>query len=252
MEQFTTNENKVLLWDLIEENLYLEATGKKYIYSLFNQHFNPFFQSEYKKSNSLMELNKKYILFIKNQINEYDKKTQMITFEDIKKNKVSQLDNEYQNQKNDFENSINIKPPPVPDFKIATEDEPLMETDKLIKEMIKSRNYEIDMVYKKNDNMIKNTDNMTKDPNKNYIHINEELDKSVYEKDIEILEQTDKHISWADEQTSLNFFDKLKKKLPDDNYKNDIIILHTKMNELNIKMEALNMKIDTLITQLKH
>ena len=37
MEQFKTNENKALLWDLISENITLDNNGKHHIYNLFNQ-----------------------------------------------------------------------------------------------------------------------------------------------------------------------------------------------------------------------
>ena len=160
MEQFKTNENKALLWDLISENITLDNNGKHHIYNLFNQNYNPFYQNQFNTCNSLMELNKKYIMFIRSNINEYDHKSKLVTHEDIQKNKVNQFDIEYQNQKNDFDSSINIKPPPVPDFKIKMEDEPLKETDKLIQEMIKSRNYEIDKVYQKNDIVTKNTNKL--------------------------------------------------------------------------------------------
>lgn len=263
MEQFKTNENKALLWDLISENITLDNNGKHYIYNLFNQNYNPFYQNQFNTCSSLIELNKKYIMFIRTNINEYDHKSKLVTHEDIQKNKVNQFDIEYQNQKNDFDSSINIKTPPVPDFKIKMEDEPLKETDKLIQEMIKSRNYEIDKVYQKNDIVTKNTNkldtpsldtpsldtpsldtrNLKNSNNITYIKINEELDNNIYEKEVEILDNDNsKHISWADQtiQPSISIFDKLKRKPSlNSNIDEEIIFLHKKIDKLDEKIERI-------------
>lgn len=263
MNRFKSIDNKKLLWDIIEEGTSL-GDNKQSIIQLFNRNYDSFYNHESQICSSLMELNKKYIFFMQNQIAVYHdnqcKKKELVTFEDIQKDKSNQFDKDYQDKKNDFENSINVKPPPLPNFKIETEDTPLKETDKLIQEMIRTRNYEIDAVYKKNDktvntasadnnntnkssNSYKNVDNIINNvetPNKMYISINEEIDKSIIEKDVEVIDVGDKkHITWADDPHINNIYSKLKKKSPNVDLNSEISILHNKVDTLSIKIDAI-------------
>ena len=267
MNNFISDENVTLLWDIIqEENGRLNNDMKRRIWVTFKTNINDFYAREQNNCRSLLELNKKYISMIvtyidklkndpvkndpvKNDLvkNDPNYKRQLITIEDIQTNNIKNFENELNTRKANFEEIMTVPKPPVPNFTIKTDEVPLKETDKLIQEIIKTRNYEIDQVYKKNDNMQLNNSN-SKAPisdNVKYININEEISPPTTSEiiDLDKVIKKDKHISWKDDTTNNNLFAKLKK--TDNPYSTEDISL------INVKLDRLNDKIDHLTEQVR-
>jgi hypothetical protein len=161
---FNREDNIKMLWDIIsDEDIFRFLThdiqGK--IYNLFLHNIQGFFEIERTKSNSLVDLNKKYILLILNHI----KKTypyqpskikihndppvkEFITFEEIQNDRKSQFEKDFNKKQEEFEDSITIKPPPVPEFAdpVGKSDTPIKEMDKILKHMQAQRNYEVEQI----------------------------------------------------------------------------------------------------------
>ena len=161
---FTKKNNIKMLWDVVsDEDLFrfLAPDIQSKIYTLFLNNIQGFFENERQKTNSLVDLNKKYILLILNHIkqtypyqpskikihNEPPVK-ELITFEEIQNDKKSQFEKDLSRRQQEFEDSMNIKAPPVPEFSDpeGKTDRPIKEMDKILKEMQIQRNYEVEQI----------------------------------------------------------------------------------------------------------
>jgi hypothetical protein len=162
LKQFVQKDNIKMLWDVISDEdifRFLTYDIQEKIYQLFMNNINGFFELERTKTNSLVELNKKYIIIILNHIkktyphqpskikihNEQPIK-ESITYEEIQNDKRTQFDKELTKVQEDFENSMTIKAPPVPEFADKQTDRPIKEMDKILKEMQAQRNYEVEEI----------------------------------------------------------------------------------------------------------
>ena len=161
-KQFTQQDNVRMLWDVISDEdifRFLTPDIQQKVYQLFINNIQGFFESEKVKMNSLVDLNKKYILVILNHI----KKTypyqpnkikihnepvtkESITYEEIHNDRRVQFDKDYNKRQEEFEDSMTIKPPPVPEFSDKKTDQPIKEMDKILKEMQEQRNYEVEQI----------------------------------------------------------------------------------------------------------
>lgn len=159
---FNTKDNVKMLWDVIsDEDIFRFLTHdiQSKIYNLFLNNIQGFFETERKKTNSLVDLNKKFILLILNHIkktypyqpskikihNEQPLK-ELITFEEIQNDRKSQFEKDLNRRQEEFENSMSIKAPPVPEFADKESDKPIKEMDKILKEMQAQRNYEVEQI----------------------------------------------------------------------------------------------------------
>jgi hypothetical protein len=160
---FTEKDNIRMLWDVIsDEDIFRFLTpdiqGK--IYQLFLSNIEGFFDNEKtKKTNLLVDLNKKYILLILNHIrktypyqpskikiyNEPPLK-ELITFEEIQNDRKSQFEKDFNRRQEEFEDSMTIKTPPLPEFADKDRDRPIKEMDKILKDMRAQRNYEVEQI----------------------------------------------------------------------------------------------------------
>lgn len=184
LKQFTQKQNIEMLWDVISDEeifRFLTPDIQHKIYQLFINNIQGFFESEKNKSNSLVDINKKYILLILNHIrktypyqpskikiyNEAPTK-ELITYEEIQNDRKTQFEQEFNKRQTEFEDSINIKTPPALDFKDKEADRPIKEMDKLVKEMLAQRNYEVEQInrtynnYNQIDNWLKPQDTSLK------------------------------------------------------------------------------------------
>lgn len=159
---FNEKDNIRMLWDVIsDEDIFRFLTpdiqGK--IYQLFLSNIQGFFDNEKTKTNLLVDLNKKYILLILNHIrktypyqpskikiyNEPPLK-ELITFEEIHNDRKSQFEKDFNRRQEEFDDSMTIKTPPVPEFTDKDEDRPIKEMDKILKDMRAQRNYEVEQI----------------------------------------------------------------------------------------------------------
>jgi hypothetical protein len=297
---FTQKENILMVWDVISDEdifkfLPLEIQGK--IYEIYLNNIKNFFDIEKLKTDSLVVLNKKYILLILNHI----KKTypyipskikihndpepevkELITFEEIKNSKKSQFEKELYKKQEEFEDSITIKVPPVPDFSNKQIDTPIKEMEKIIKEMKANRNYDVEQINRTYDNnsndwlkpqqtslkseKFENLEDNDKPIKNNRFKFLNELDPDLLESNanakkvsfsnnnqIKIFDI--EHETYIEDEEDNNIFSKLKKvnknentnenaKMEDSNLSNDIIAM------LNRNMAYLNEKMDNILNLL--
>lgn len=163
-----------MLWDIVSDEeifRFLPPDNQHKISQVFINNIQGFYEVEKNKTTSLVELNKKYILLILNHIkrtypyepskikihNEQPVK-ELITFEEIQNDRKSQFERDFNKRQAEFEDSINVKIPSIPDFTDKDADKPIKEMDKLVKEMLAQRNYEVEQInrtYNEPDNWLK-------------------------------------------------------------------------------------------------
>lgn len=162
LKQFTQKDNIIMLWDVISDEdifTFLTPDIQEKIYQLFINNIQGFFESEKNKNNSLIDINKKYIMIILNHIkNTYPYKPnkikiyneppnkESITYEEIQNDRRSQFEKDYIKRQEEFEDSMTIKAPVVPEFADTQTDRPIKEMDKILKEIQIQRNYEVEQI----------------------------------------------------------------------------------------------------------
>jgi len=159
---FTKKENSQMLWDVIsdEDNFrFLSPDIQSKVYNLFINNIQGFYEVERTKTNSLVDINKKYILLILNHIrktypyqpskivihNETPIK-ELITFEEIQNDKKTKIDRDFTRRQEEFEDSMTLKSPSVPEFSDKKTDIPIKEMEKILKEMQTQRNYDVEQI----------------------------------------------------------------------------------------------------------
>ena len=163
VSSFNTTDNIKMIWDVIsDEDIFTFLTpdiqGK--VYDLFLNNIQGFFEVERKKTNLLVELNKKYIVLVLNHIkktypyqpnkikifNEKPQTKEVITFEEIQNDRKSQFEKDLNRRQEEFDDSMTLKAPPLPEFSDKESDKPIKEMDKILKEMHAQRNYEVNEI----------------------------------------------------------------------------------------------------------
>ena len=276
---FLQNDNIELLWDIITDvEIFKNKSNqiKNEIREIFLNNIQGFYKMEENNNISLIDINKKYILLIfnynsnlfspqkqnvvpqNNKIKIYDElldnKKALITFEDIQNDRTTQFEKDLNKYKEDFNDSMSLPIPPVPNFADNSKDLPINEMEKMIKEMTDKRNYDIEQINRNisvsnADNWLKSKETSVKsekyqptqqklfDNNNNnnsglkQIKIeNTELDTNVYKNQIidlnTLQEGSKKNVTWGENVTleiaadnemfidETNLFKKLKKISP--------------------------------------
>jgi hypothetical protein len=170
IRQFMQKDNVTMLWEVISDEemfKFLPRDSQGKIYQLFLNNVQGFFDSEKIKTNSLVDMNKKYILLIlnhikKNYLNQPSKITihndpvkELITYEEIQNERKTKFERDFNKRQEEFEDFMTVKAPPVPEFADKDKDRPIKEMDKILKEMQAQRNYEIEQInrnYNNNNN----------------------------------------------------------------------------------------------------
>lgn len=261
-------------------------------------------------------LNRSYsiINFNKNPIPS-QKQKELITSTDLLSDRMSQFEKELSQKQSEFTTAMSLPVPPVPKFSDNNLDGPMGEMDLAIKKALEQRNYDIEQLNKtlsksnqdsswlksqetsvKSEKIIplnnvtqkSNISNVSKINSSNlntntlkYIKIDEEnIENNIIKKDIIDLNQK-KHITWKDENISLqivdetkdqndinkdkvfednsfedSIFKKLKKITPqtknvESNNVESLNIINNRMNILEDKLEGLNNKVDLIIKLLQ-
>ena len=252
-------------------------------------------------------LNRSYsiINFNKNPIppqKEKEKEKELITSTDLLSDRMTQFEKELSQKQSEFTNAMSLTVPPVPKFSDNNLDGPMGEMDLAIKKALEQRNYDIEQLNKtlsksnQDSSWLKSQETSVKSeklmPSNNvaqksniskintnentikYIKIDQEtIGNSIIKKDIIDLNQK-KHITWKDDNISLqivdetkeqndinkdtifedSIFKKLKKITPQSNNveSKDINIINNRMNILEDKLEGLNNKVDLIIKLLQN
>ena len=162
IKQFVQQENINMIWEVISDEeifKYLSRDIQGTIYNMFIGNLQGFFENERKKTTSLVDINKKYILLILNHIKKnypiqpnkikiHNEKPnrELITYEEISDDRKSQFERDFTRRQEEFEDTMTLKAPPVPEFADKKTDKPIKEMDKILKEMQAQRNYEVEQI----------------------------------------------------------------------------------------------------------
>jgi len=165
ISDFLTRANISMIWDVISDEDIFKFLSKNIqikISEVFTNNLKGFYENEIVKNNTLIDLNKKYILlmlsFIKNNYPQQPSKItileelsptnqkKLITYEEIHNDRKSQFDNDLLKRQEEFTNAMTLKAPPVPDFNDKTEIKPITEMELIIKEMTAQRNYDVEEI----------------------------------------------------------------------------------------------------------
>ena len=262
------------------------------------------------RSYSIINFNKNPIPLQK----EKEKEKELITSTDLLSDRMSQFEKELSQKQSEFTSAMSLPVPPVPKFSDNNLDGPMGEMDLAIKKALEQRNYDIEQLNKtlsksnqdsswlksqetsvKSEKLIplnnvsqkSNISNVSKINSSNlntntneikYIKIDQEtIGNSIIKKDIIDLNQK-KHITWKDDNISLQMVDENKEqndiskdKIFEDNVFEDSIfrklkkitpqsnnveslsinIINNRMNILEDKLEGLNNKVDLIIKLLQ-
>ena len=162
IKAFTTKDNIQMLWDLISEEeifKFLTPDVQNNIYTVFINNIPGFFEIEKVRLQSLVDINKKYIVLILDYIQKnYPYKPskivihndppmkELITYEEIQNERKTKLERDFTRRQEEFEDSMTLKAPHVPEFSEKDVDKPIKEIDKILKEMQAQRNYEVEKI----------------------------------------------------------------------------------------------------------
>lgn len=289
--------------------------------SMFTQNLRGFNEVEKNNSNNLINMNKKFIELILNRSYSIinfnknpippQKQKELITSTDLLSDRMTQFEKELSQKQSEFTTAMSLPVPPVPKFSDNNLDGPMGEMDLAIKKALEQRNYDIEQLNKtlsksnqdsswlksqetsvKSEKLmpLNNVAQKTNSSNLNintneikYIKIDQEtIGNSIIKKDIIDLNQK-KHITWKDDNISLQMVDENKEqndinkdKLFEDTIVEDNIfkklkkitlqttedesnkvqslsinIINNRMNILEDKLEGLNNKVDLIIKLLQ-
>jgi hypothetical protein len=268
---FLKQENITLLWNIIKDEKLIKSQSNEIINEIllfFKNNITSFYEKEHVKCKNLIEINKKYIVFVldyikykyfnstknTNRIKIHEdilvKNKELITYEELQKEKLNVFEKELSIKEEDFKNYMHKPVPPTPVFNDDINEVPISEFNEIIKQITIQRNYDIENINTnqsnssflqsqetsiKNEKLIKQSNNETTNK-KNITWGNDTVTE---------YEENDK-ININNENIELNIFDKLKQntntKINDNSNKNieeqiekiqnDIIIINLKINKI--------------------
>ena len=235
---FLSGQNIRLLWDLlIEEPTInnLPQNKQELVYNNFIQNINLFYKNESEHevgdSLNLVTLNKKFLKIMLDLIRKEPVKKYKI--EDIQTDRQQMFEMQLNKRKNDFEQSINLKKPPVPNFADNIENDKIQNIEELINQARMQRNFDVPDIPKEREqqNTVKERQSGIK-----YIQIQEPV-ANTFNKEIIDLPTADLN--------DINFLHKLKtiKEPSDVNITNKLEELEQKINTLHDMIEKVYNKI---------
>ena len=268
---FLKQENITLLWNIIKDEKLIKSQSNEIINEIllfFKNNIASFYEKEHVKCKNLIEINKKYIVFVldyikykyfnstknTNRIKIHEdilvKNKELITYEELQKEKLNVFEKELSIKEEDFKNYMHKPVPPTPVFNDDINEVPISEFNEIIKQITIQRNYDIENINTnqynssflqsqetsiKNEKLIKQSNNEITNK-KNITWGNDTVTE---------YEENDK-ININNENIELNIFDKLKQntntKINDNSNKNieeqiekiqnDIIIINLKISKI--------------------
>lgn len=159
--QFMQQDNVEMLWDVLKDSVIYELMPKDERV-LFRQHVienvRGFYNKERHETQSLMEMNKKFIEVMLNSLKQTSSKPKqqmprtspdLHTAKHIQDDRQQQFERQLTQKKEEFDNVINVKVPPSPNFTDQV-DTPISEMESLIAKTVAQRNFEMDQIHKMN------------------------------------------------------------------------------------------------------
>ena len=294
INNFLTKDNVNTLWDVISDEeifKFLSRDIQANVGNLFSTNIKGFFETERTKTNNLIELNKKYILLILNYIKknhphqpskikilEEPPVKELITYEELQNERKSNFEKDLQQRQNEFEDTMTIKAPPVPEFADKFTDKPIGEMDKIIKEMTSKRNYEVEQFNRNYQTDINQVNNWLKPQDTSvksekfvpqnkeeqepqsrqsnrFKFLNVEEEKSPTKKNVSWGENTD--VPSFDNEETDDIFKKLKRVNKNTEKENTIKLTFSensdtqRISNLENEMKNLNNKMDSILELLR-
>ena len=293
---FLHKENVSMLWDVIsDEELFkfLSKTNQADVSQVFSSNIRGFFESEKVKNSNLVDINKKYIMLILNYIKEnLNQKMpskikileepaarELITYEDLQTDRLSQFDKDLNRRQEEFTSAMALNVPEAPKFTDNYKDKPITGIDKILKEMTAKRNYEVEQINRSYSSDIEQTSNWLKPkdtsvkaekflPKPPSNEQNQPLQLKHINYDTNVLTENvpqKKTVSWdnlseiidsdLDDEMEANLFKKLKRVSNIDSEKANNITLtleetpmpDDRLTNLETQMRALNNKMDMVL-----
>lgn len=234
LANFLSKQNIDTILDvIIDEDIFkcLTNENKNKVVETFGNNIRGFFEREKINTSSVMDMNKKYIMLILNNIKQnfshqtnkikiYDDPPvkELITYEEIQNERKTQFEKDLMKLQSNFTEAMSHHIPEVPKFSDDYMDKPIGEMDKIVKEMAAKRNYEMEQFnrsYNTDINNVSNWLNPTETSVKKDKFIN--TDKSSQENSQQIkprikIKKEDyvkKNVTWEDNQDPI--FNKFKK-----------------------------------------
>ena len=295
IEMFLERENMQLLWDvLIDEPMIKKKCDSQIkineLIAIFETNIKAFYLREKSNCNSLVDLNKKYILLLINYIiklqdqspsvpaaqtpqtpqtpqapqnfkkikihDDVDTTGQQITYEDIHNERMSKFEKELSRKQEEFTNAISLSVPNLPNFKDEL-DQPMSEIELEIKRIQEQRNYDIEMINKSHadtnsQNWLTSQETSIK---------NEKLSFSLTpaKNNPAVANDNSKHITWSNENkfyepppTSLQLQEENTASLFNKLKKVEATNYQSQIDELKNEVSNLNSKIDTILEKISH
>lgn len=160
-QSFLSQENAQMIWDLLQEtDIYnnIDHQEKIEIRSQFTKNMRAFNDKHSMSTSSLMERNKLFIGVVLNQhrrtnIAESNQMKPAITLNkfptsrDVQEERRKVFEQDLQRRKNEFENSMSMEKPAIPNFSDKV-DEPISRMEDLINKTIESRELEMNQIFK--------------------------------------------------------------------------------------------------------
>jgi hypothetical protein len=156
---FMQQDNVEMLWDVLKDSVIYEFMPKDERV-LFRQHVvenvRGFYNKERHETQSLMEMNKKFIEVMLNSLKtpastpkQVKTPSDLHTAKHIQDDRQKQFERQLTQKKEEFDNAINVKVPPAPNFTDQV-DTPISEMESLIAKAVAQRNYEMEQIHKLN------------------------------------------------------------------------------------------------------
>lgn len=281
---FLSKENIELLWDvLLDEPIIkgISKTNQDIIYNAFYKNMFTFFEKEKYNNYDLITLNKKFLTQVLKALrHENVKEKHIYKVEDIHSERQSMFEKQLAQKKADFESSILVKKPPVPNFTERLEEDKIKGMDELIARTIAERNFDISPMNITNETeqwlrsqettvkLKKPQDSVEEIREIKYIKIENEA--SNYNIDNEIVELTkeSKKISWREENevryieeynepnlkinNGFNILNKLKKIDDINENENKILLLEDKLMLMEKHMEDFSKQLEKVLEMVNN
>ena len=257
---FLKQENISLLWNIIKDEKLIE------ILLFFKNNITSFYEKEHVKSKNLIEINKKYIVFVLDYIKyKYFNSTkntnrikihednlvqnkELITYEELQKEKLTVFEKELSINEEDFKTYMHKHVPPTPIFNDDINEVPISEFNEIIKQITIQRNYDIENINtnQSNSSFLQSQETSIKNEKLIKQNNNETVNKKNISWGNDTVTEYEENDKINNENIELNIFDKLKQntntKINDNSNKNieeqiekiqnDIIILNLKISKI--------------------
>jgi hypothetical protein len=161
---FITSENIEMIWELILDNIRPRLKSQElfaHARGFFINQARLFFEREKETSQSLMEMNKKFISLIMNSfnsqqqqqqqrpVNQQPQVKQLFKAEDIQAERMNAFERGLAEKKNDFMTAMSVPVPEAPKFSDSSRDEPIGGAmGELIARTLAQRNFDVESIHR--------------------------------------------------------------------------------------------------------